>query len=341
LGGEWDGVERLSGWLVKYLKIDTSVGSEYIRKVSRAMLLQAVQRVLTPGTKADSMPVVIGPGGEGKGKAFKAMAEAVGPGLFTNGGFDISSTRDIIEKCNGRLIVEAAEMDCVKRAKDVAAFKAAMTVEVDTHRKAYESESEDSKRSFTLWGSSNEEEIITDATNGQGRRVWPLFTLATRANPIDVKGIELDGGQIWGEAVQALEAGELAYFDENTDKDQRAVIEWEAVIERCRVPTPLDDALDVYLEEWATEDVSWWRSSVAVNEALGLAGPVSGKIDHKDFYIVANLLKARKLRRKSLGNVRGWELTPEGRRVYLERAEASGGLSSAMTKALKGLRSVK
>jgi hypothetical protein len=341
LGAAWDGVKRLDGWLVKYMKIDPSTGGEYVRKVSRVLLIQAVQRVLVPGSRAESMPVFIGPGGEGKGKAFQALAGSVLPGLFTNGGFDISSTKDIIEKCRGRLIVEASEMDCVKRARDVAAFKAAMSVQEDTHRKSYEREPEDFKRSFTIWGSANDEEFITDTSNGQGRRVWPLFTMATRSKPIDVKGLESDGGQLWGEAVRALQGGELSYFDENTDTDPRATDQWNMVIERCRVPTYLDDAIDLYLMEWATVGIEWWRSSLDVSTGLGLGSSVSGRIDAKEFHVATELLKAKKLKRRKLGNRRGWEFLPSGREAYLDLAAKAGDLSVAKLNGLKLLKAAK
>jgi hypothetical protein len=308
------------------MKIDESVGAEYVHSVGRACIIQAVRRVFEPGARAETMPVFVGPGGEGKGKAFQALANAVGPGLFTNGGFDISKTSDIVEKCRGRLIVEASELDCVKRTRDVSSFKAAMSVAEDTHRKAYESESEDFKRAFTIWGSSNEDEFITDASNGQGRRVWPLFTLATPAAPIDVIGIEQAGGQLWGEAVTSYLSGELGYFDAVTNPI--ANNQWTFVIERCRIPDPLDDALNDYLMQWAL-DPQTWRSSTAIASAMQLPGAVSGKTERKEFHALAEMLKARKMKKKSMGRSRGWEFTPAALAEY--RALALGADMTAST----------
>ena len=335
LGASWDKVRRLDTWLVRYMKIDESVGPEYVRKVSRACLIQAVQRVLIPGSRAETMPVFIGPGGEGKGKAFEALAGAVLPGLFTNGGFDLSSTKDIIEKCRGRLIVEASELDCVKRTRDVSAFKAAMSVAEDTHRKPFDTEAEDFKRTFTIWGSANEEEFITDASNGQGRRVWPLFTLATRGKPIDVRGIERDGGQLWGEAVAAYLSGELSYFDENTDTSPKATDQWSQVIERCRVPDPLDDSLDAYLMEWACEAPEGWRGAHAIAQSLGLVGANTNRVEKRDFHALAEMLKARKLKRSVLCHVRGWVFTPAGHAEFRSRAVESGMTPSAKSKVVR------
>lgn len=333
LGRLWDRTVRLDSWLTRYMKIDESVGDEYVLRVSRACLIQAVLRVFEPGAKAEIMPVFVGPGGEGKGKAFNALADAVGSGLFTNGGFDLSKTSDIIEKCRGRLIVEAAELDCIKRTRDVSAFKAAMSVQEDTHRKAYESESEDFKRTFTIWGSSNEDEFITDASDGQGRRVWPLLTLATRKSPIDIQGIQRDGGQLWAEAVVAYQSGELSYFDAQTDP--KAAEQWSRVIDRCRVPDPLDDALDEYLMQWALDTPEGWRGANAIATAMGLSGSVSGRVEKKDFHALAEMLKARGLKRATACHVRGWVFTAAGRVEYRNRAIEANFTRSGQSKVVK------
>ena len=333
----WDGVKRLDDWLVRYLKIDDTDCADYVRKVARVSLIQAVGRVMHPGAKADVMPVIIGPGGEGKGKALQALASGVGPGLYTNTGFDMSKTSDIIEKCAGRLIVEAAEMDAIKRGRDVSAFKSAMTVLEDTHRKPWESESEDFPRRNTFWGTSNEDEFITDSSDGQGRRFWPLASLATRDDPMDVQGLEAIAPQLWGEAVAAFMAGELSYIDHRADR--AAAEQWDRVIERCRVSDPLDDAVDAYLMAWAAKD-DGWRASAEIAKEVGLVREFSTTVEKKDFYRLADLLKARKLKKAKQGTFRGWVFTAVGLNEYRGRARGAGLLPRIESKGLKVVKRV-
>jgi hypothetical protein len=67
---EHDGEIRTKGWLTRYLG---AAPSAYHDQVGRSMLVAAAARILEPGCKADSVPILEGPQGARKSTAIKAL----------------------------------------------------------------------------------------------------------------------------------------------------------------------------------------------------------------------------------------------------------------------------
>lgn len=305
--------KHLDTWLTRYAKVDDMGISAYVKKVSRCALIHSVRRVLVEGSEIHAMPILIANGGDNKGHLLKALADTIGPGLYQNQRLDLGNARNVVETAGRALIVEWADMSTTS---DVGAFKAAMTQQSDTDRKAYGYESEDYTRRFALWGSANEVELITDPTLGQARRMWPLYLMPkTKA---DIVGFKEVAELLWGEAAwHALHGKERHFFDES---DSLVWAQWLTVISKCRVSDPVEEALDEYLEKWARAKGLGWMNVVSSNDiasAIHLVDPHTGKPKRGDFVTLAKLLTARGLvQTQTRGKLKAWKMTPEVKENY-------------------------
>lgn len=305
--------EHLNTWFVKFAKVDDSGIGDYVQKVARCSLIQAVRRVLVEGAEVHAAPILIANGGDNKGHLLKALADAIGPGLYQNQGLDIGDARKVIETAGRALIVEWADMGTMA---DTNRFKAAMTQQFDTDRKAYGYESEDYPRKFTIWGSSNEVELISDPTLGQARRMWPLYL--KKRTKIDIQGFKDVAEMVWGEAAwYALNSTERHFFDES---DAVVWKQWSNVVSKCRVSCPHEEKLDGYLEKWATSDK--WMKPVSSNDiarAINLVDQFTLEPKKGDFTTLTKLLTVRGLEKGQIpgSRIKAWEMPYEVRQKYL------------------------
>ena len=116
----WDRVDRLNGWLAQVFTIADANG--LVEWASRFILLGAVTRAYSPGSKLDEMPVLIGRGGLGKSTALRYILPPDQPGLFSDGLNLAGTPQERAEALQGRVIVEASELAGVSRA-DLASLK--------------------------------------------------------------------------------------------------------------------------------------------------------------------------------------------------------------------------
>jgi hypothetical protein len=71
---DWDGVARLDGWLATYGGADTEAhGAEYLALIGAKYIMQALNRALHPGAKADYSLVFTSGQGVGKDRVLEAM----------------------------------------------------------------------------------------------------------------------------------------------------------------------------------------------------------------------------------------------------------------------------
>ena len=71
---EWDGVARLDNWLATYAGADTEAhAAEYLALIGSKYIMQALNRALHPGAKADYSLVFTAPQGVGKDRMLEAM----------------------------------------------------------------------------------------------------------------------------------------------------------------------------------------------------------------------------------------------------------------------------
>jgi hypothetical protein len=199
-GLEWDGTPRLDTWLTVYAGAEDSV---YTKAVGRLMLVAAVRRVRRPGVKFDEALVAEGTQGSDKSSGLKTLA--VNPDWFTDSVPLNADDKKLLEQTRGKWIVEVADLHGASKA-EIEAVKAMMSRSSDRARMAYGRLTTERPRQFVIFGTTNDERYLADATGN--RRFWPV-----RVTRFDVEALERDRDQLWAEAAQAEEAGESIRLD--------------------------------------------------------------------------------------------------------------------------------
>lgn len=220
----WDGKLRINAACGEWLMADMT---RLNIAIVRCWFIAAVARALKPGCKVDNVLILVGPQGYGKSEVFRALA---GSEYFSDSPIDISN-KDAFGLLQRVWILEWAELESLKRARDSEMVKAFISSRVDTFRPSYGRVEQTFPRRAVIVGSSNEREILSDATGN--RRHW-IITIRERINVQYVREIR---DQLWAEAV--------ALFRRNTEWTGAAENEVVNPVE----PWWLDDEMDADLAE--------------------------------------------------------------------------------------------
>lgn len=327
---EWDGMPRIDSWLTKWAMVDDTGCADYVRAVSARFMIGAVARALNPGCKFDTVLAVEGEGGGGKSTMFQVLADAVAPGLFTDGVHDVSSTASLVESTGGRWIVEIAELAGVRRAADIEALKAALTRTEDSHRRPYDVLPRAVPRRFVFVATTNRSEYLNDPSGALLRRFWSVRTRATEAAPIDLDELAKVAPQLWAEAVDRFHRGEIWHI---SAADGPAYTQWTSSREQRREDGAFhEEALD-YLSRWELDWVAGdqrGRELRVIAEAVGDLRTIEG--DQSSRSRLAETLRGLGLKCvRAGGGKKRWVLTPEARRRALlyREAELQGGKATA------------
>ena len=191
---QWDGTPRLDTWLARYLgaphtELNTAIGS--------LVLIAAVRRARSPGTKFDQIVVLEGKQGRGKSEAIRILA---GSENFSDQkilGVDDRKQQELTE---GVWLYEIAEMTGLRRA-EVEHVKAFVSRTVDRARPAYGRYTVAQPRRTVFFGSTNQDVYLQDDTGN--RRFWPVAT-----GFIDLAALARDRDQLWAEAGVREAAGQ-------------------------------------------------------------------------------------------------------------------------------------
>lgn len=197
-GLKWDGVQRLDTWTRDYAGVDdTTIARAFASK----SLISMCARIMVPGSKVDTVPILEGPQGLKKSTLIKALMHD--GDWFTDSLDGNLGDKDAAIGLRGKWAVEVPEMAAAERtgAKTAKAFFSRST---DHYRSPFGIKAQDHPRSCVFWGSVNPEgdgSYLTDTTGA--RRYWPV--LMTR---IDVADLEAARDQIWAEAFHRYNARE-------------------------------------------------------------------------------------------------------------------------------------
>lgn len=195
----WDGVERLNGWLVKYMGA-AGDDSDYLAFIGKKWLTAAVKRIYEPGCKFDHVLVIEGTQGRGKSTALEEMATFEGEAYFTDN-IRISDIqqKDSILLLQGSILVELAELAGFNK-KDDEEIKGWITLKQDRCRKPYDRTVTVFKRQFVLSATTNNYDYLKDPTGN--RRYWPF-----KSGEFNMEAIKQDKTQLWAEAVALYKSG--------------------------------------------------------------------------------------------------------------------------------------
>lgn len=237
---DWDGVPRVDTLLVDYLGAEDT---PYVRAVTRKTLIGAVQRVLEPGCKFDTVLVLDGKPGIGKSTLLRKLG-----GKWFSDSLSLADTRDktAAEKLQGVWIMEIGEMQGTRKA-DVDIMKGFLSRQVDEYRAAYGRVVERHPRTAIICGTTNSTTGFLRDTTGN-RRFWPVFVEGGgRLSVWDMT--EEVRAQIWAEAAAYTASGEDSFLDAEMEKE--AAKAQQAALEYDEREGQVVDYLDTLLpEDW-------------------------------------------------------------------------------------------
>ena len=297
----WDGVERLSSWLVQ------GVGADDIslnRDMGRRWMISAVARAMRPGCKADCCLILYGPQGARKSTTFQILA---GDEYFCDTPMDIGSP-NAYSQIRRAWIYEIAELDSIRKRAN-SRTKAFLSAGFDTYRPAYGRHSVTVKRHCVFCGTTNEESFISDNTGS--RRFWPV-----KIGKVNVEWLIQNREQLWAEAVSAFKAGETWWLDGRHETDLKKVSEdfketdpWQPMVEEwliarneLSVPEIMSSALSLDSNQMTKfsqmrvsdilRDLGWRRKRISKNnkrvylwirpEVLAFPKPIDPNNDSKE-----------------------------------------------------------
>lgn len=262
---EWDGTERAERLLVKYLGAEDS---DYVRTVTRKMLVAAVARVYEPGKKFDYMVTLVGPQGLGK----SLLIQKIGNGWTSDTLPDLRS-KQAYESLDGVWLMEMGELVALKKA-DRETIKNFISKTEDTYRKAYARNVSVNRRRCIFIGTTNDESFLNDATGA--RRFLVIDCDRSRVQTPVWKGLDPDEvHQIWAEALVDYRLGERI-MDMPDHVADAALIEQNSHTE----DDPMAGGIAVYLEtripgDWdgytLEQRAQWYRATDGYREEQGKA----------------------------------------------------------------------
>lgn len=236
----WDGRPRVEGLLHYYLGAEDS---EYIRTVTRKMLIASVARVMQPGIKFDTALVLIGPQGSAKSSFIRILG-----GDWYSESFGKLDKKDAVENIRGVWLMEIPELAGFKNAEveDIKHFLAKCK---DEFRPSYGEHVQEYPRQTTFWPTSNKDDFNKDPTGG--RRFWPVNVIKSTLHKGRVYNeLERERGQIWAEAVHLWTTEEDLHLDERIESIAEEIQyqhteadPWEDTI-REMIDKPLPDKWD-------------------------------------------------------------------------------------------------
>ena len=192
-GLEWDGTKRVQIFAHKYLGAENTA---YHAAVSKCTLVASVARVMSPGCKADHIPILEGEQGALKSTVLYTLYTA--PGSPTT--YPRSALKTAKMEMNGVWCLEIAELASMRKA-EVERVKAFASRRTDRFRPAYGKRVIEMPRQCVLIGTTNADRYLKDESGA--RRFWPI-----RCGFIDIAAVKRDRDQIWAEAVCSYRAGE-------------------------------------------------------------------------------------------------------------------------------------
>lgn len=219
---EWDETPRVDTLLVDYLG---AADTAYTRAVTRKTLVGAIQRVLEPGCKFDTVLVLDGKPGIGKSTLLRKLG-----GKWFSDSLSLADTRDktAAEKLQGVWIMEIGEMQGTRKA-DIDVMKGFISRQVDEYRAAYGRVVERHPRTAIICGTTNSTTGFLRDTTGN-RRFWPV-TVNGGGRLSVWEMTEETRAQIWAEAMAFVAEGETSFLDAEMEQEaakmQRSAIEYD------------------------------------------------------------------------------------------------------------------
>lgn len=258
---QWDQTERLAYVLNEAFG---ATQSAYTQAVGRCWFISMVARVMEPGCKVDTVPVLEGAQGVGKSSALKVIG-----GKWFAECHESVLTKDWYGVLDGHMLVEISEMHSFTRG-EVERVKGLISCQVDRYRKAYGRNTEDHPRQSVLVCTTNRDDWQRDETGA--RRFWPVLCGA-----IDQNWLRTNRENLFAEAVHLYRQGVQWWMSDETDQSEevekrRDADSWEPIVRewlKGRDAVTTGDVLSGCLDLPANkQDVIYQRRIARVFRAL-------------------------------------------------------------------------
>lgn len=222
---KWDRKSRIDKLFITYGGADDT---PYVRAVGKNFMIGAVARVLSPGCKLDTMPILEGDQGIGKSSFIRVLASEP---YYLEATLEMG-TKDSYQMLRRKWIIELGELDALSRS-EVARTKQYITQQVDTYRPSFGRATIDFKRRVAFIGTINPNGggYLKDETGA--RRFQPIFM-----RYVDLAALARDRAQLWAEAVFRYRKCEKWHFADpkllaaarQEAEDRRQQDPWEPLV---------------------------------------------------------------------------------------------------------------
>ncbi|OLP64761.1 hypothetical protein BACPU_23510 [Bacillus pumilus] len=157
---KWDGIPRLESLFIDYLGADDNI---YVREVTRTTLTACVMRAFEPGSKHDTVVVLVGEQGIGKSYLLSKLGME-----WYNESIQSFKGDEAYIKISTSWIIELSELTALKKG-DSESVKAFISAKEDVYRPKYGKYPIQSPRKCVFFGTTNNTEFLRDET---GNRRW-------------------------------------------------------------------------------------------------------------------------------------------------------------------------
>lgn len=204
----------------------------------RKWLIGTARRILSEEPiKFDTALILQGSQGILKSTFFEALA---GADFFTDDMGNISDKDEKI-KPHSSWIVEWAELENIFDKTKESNVKAYLTRKTDVIRLPYARSSRKMNRGFSVCGTTNKNEFLTDQTGN--RRFWVIPLPHRKGEQIEIEYVRQNKDKLWGAVMNAINNNEPHWLD----KDNAALAELEANKKVWRNPDVQDLLIPVFL----------------------------------------------------------------------------------------------
>ena len=226
---EWDKTERLSHLFTLSGLLKAENETKLTRWASKSTLLGVIYRAYEPGSKHDTMVVLVGAQGSGKSLFFSSMlppvkdehgVDAAPSPWFTDSAHlptRNTNNKEQVEATAGKAVAEFAELAGLWRS-DHEIVKKYTTTRVDTFRPAYGRYAMDVPRRWIGVGTTNDATPLP--ADPSGNRRWVTVQIERRDPEQVIKFWAENREQVWAEALHRYKNGERAVLPKHLEAEQ-------------------------------------------------------------------------------------------------------------------------
>ena len=248
----------------------------YTAAVGRCWILSIVARVMRPGCKVDTVPVLEGAQGVGKSSALAILG-----GKWFVECHESVLTKDFFGVLDGHMMVEISEMHSFSRS-EVERVKGIISCQVDRYRRAYGRNTEDHPRQTVLVCTTNRDNWQNDPSGA--RRFLPIL-----CGDINLDWLRENRENLFAEAVQLFAAGakwwDIPLADQERETEKRREVDpWEDAVShyligkvRITIPEIMGDCLKIEQSRYSSPDMRRVSNILKALKWEGVIGWEGGK----------------------------------------------------------------